>query len=233
MKFIKAAIIFLLMSNASAGIDEIYIVSDSGLITKDNVNQKIELLIQDLAQKYLGKKVKSFALKSRDEFLNKKKFKKNILLINLIYGFEDAVVDFKQEYSKFNCAKDNEIVLNGVFNYKYLLDPLSWKIKKMSKAHKNTRVQVLNFWMSGTLKRVAVAKLLLGCDLEKLKLNSKSESYKNLQDAISLHGYPLIISNLINTDFLVKRIEGALISGPQLMAILESGLEPLMVTEWN
>jgi hypothetical protein len=233
MKFIKAALIFLFISNASAGIDEIYIVSASRLITKDDVSQKIELLVQGLAQKYLSKKVNTYVLERRDDFLSKRKLKKKILLINLVYGFEDAIIDFKLEYPKFNCATDNKIVQSGIFNYKYLLDPLSKKISKMSNAHKNTKVQVLNFWMGGTLKRISVAKLLLGCDLEKLRLTSKNESYKNFQDVISLHGYPIVISNLINTDFLVKRIEGELISGAQLMSILESGLEPLMVTEWN
>ena len=160
------------------------------------------------------------------------KLKKGQLVVNLLFGFEDAIKVFLQKYEKFNCSADyDKIVKNQEVDYKFLLSPYFEEQKKFEKLIQSKKVIFRSFWVGGTLKRKYILEHHLKCNLSNFKLNSKKESFSRLLDTISLNDYPIMISNVVNLDLRFPRLEGAKIEDSNAYRVLAKGIVSLNVSE--
>lgn len=161
-----------------------------------------------------------------DEFIKvKKQLKKNDLVINLIFGFEDVLYAFKK--NNYACAN---LVKSGEIDYEQLLNPYFKDLEIWQQFIEKKSARLESIWMGGVLKRKLILERLLKCDLEKMKLGP-SESYSRLLDTVSLKNYPVIMSNLLNLDKRFQRPEGDKIDSNEVYDVLSKGIVALLVPE--
>lgn len=190
------------------------------------LTKAIQKDLEDELNKQLGLNVEVRAADLNSQSLNSPG-----LLITFLFGFRDSLEYFQQKYPSFKCDEDSKIIIKGKVNYAMLMNPAIDYIKNLESKTDRRKTHILNFWAGGYLNRDAILEKQLKCNLKNFTFATSREYYTHLQDTVSLNDYPLILSNLINFDYLYSQSKGRKLSVGEMSKYVTSGLVPFILPE--